>query len=180
MQGQHGGGHRAHASGDRRDGSHDGLHLVKGHVPMHGAVRADVDAHIYHHLARAHIVGPDQVQAAGGGDDDVGVLAEAAGVLLVCEDVTDGDGGLLLHQQQGGGQAHGGAFADHSDLLAFQGDIIVVEQFQAGGGGAGGKADVTLGEQAAHGGGGDGVDVFLRGQDAGHRLGVQMGRQGAE
>lgn len=52
MQGQHGGGHRAHASGDRRDGSHDGLHLVKGHVPMHGAVRADVDAHIYHHLAR--------------------------------------------------------------------------------------------------------------------------------
>lgn len=59
--GQHGGGHRAHASGDRRDGSHDGLHLVKGHVPCMAAVRAVVDAHIYHHLARAHIVGPDQV-----------------------------------------------------------------------------------------------------------------------
>ena len=68
-------------------------------------------------------------------------------------------------------------------LFPFGLGLVVVtgaELFQAGGGGAGGKADVTLGEQAAHGGGGDGVDVFLRGQDAGHRLGVQMGRQGAE
>ena len=84
---------------------------------MHGPVRSDVHPYIHHHLAWPDIAGPDQVQAPGGGDNDIRIQTEVPGILRISKDVAHGDGGVLLHQQQGGGQTHGGALADHGNLF---------------------------------------------------------------
>ena len=63
--------HRADTAGHGRDGLHDRLHLGEAGVAAEIAVRADVDAHVQHDLARADALRADHAGLTGSDDEDI-------------------------------------------------------------------------------------------------------------
>lgn len=128
--------HGADAAGDRGDGLDDRLNFGKAGVAAEVAVRADVDADIQHDLTGAHALRADHTGLTGGDDEDVGLAADLGQILAAA--VADGHGRVLGEQQQRDRLADDKAAADDDDALAFDGDVVVLEQRHAGRGGAGG------------------------------------------
>ncbi len=98
------------------------------------AVDADIDEGC---AGLDHLRG-DESGATDGGNEDVGLaryLSEVSGF-----GVADCDGGILVEQQHGGGLADDVAAADDDGVLAGDGNIAALEDFDDAGGRAGARA----------------------------------------
>ena len=140
--------------------------------------QSDVDADIQHDLTGAHALRADHTGLTGGDDEDVGLAADLGQVLAAA--VADGHGRMLGEQQQGNGLADDKAAADNDDALAFDGDVVVLEQRHAGRGGAGGITALGAGVHGGHGAVGDAVHVLFRVERRAGRLVIKVPRQRAE
>ena len=87
---------------------------------------------------------------------------------------------MLGEQQQRDRLADDKAAADDDDALAFDGDVVVLEQCHAGRGGAGGITALGAGVHGGHGAVGDAVHVLFRVERRARRLVIQVPRQRAE
>ena len=75
--------------------------------------------------------------------------------------MADGDGGILAHEHHGSGLAHHQAAADDNGILALAVDAVVVQDLHAGGGGAGGIAQVQALEHTGIGHMGHAVHILF-------------------
>ena len=140
--------------------------------------QSDVDADIQHDLTGAHALRADHTGLTGGDDEDVGLAADVGQILAAA--VADGHGRMLGEQQQRDRLADDKAAADDDDALAFDGDVVVLEQRHAGRGGAGGITALGAGVHGGHGAVGDAVHVLFRVERRARRLVIQVPRQRAE
>ena len=170
--------HGADAAGDRGDGLDDRLNFGKAGVAAEVAVRADVDADIQHDLTGAHAFCADHTGLTGGDDEDVGLAADLGQIFAAA--VADGHGRMLGEQQQRDRLADDKAAADDDDALAFDGDVVVLEQRHAGRSSAGGITALGAGVNSGHGTVGDAVHVLFRVERRAGRLVVQVLGQRAE
>lgn len=140
--------HRADAAGDGGDGAAFGGDFVESDVAdefvaFFGAGGFDaVDADINDDSAFLDVLGFEELRAADGGDDDVGLTGddtEVAGAAM-----GDGDGGIAArsfgHEKEGHGFAYDHAAADHDGVSTRRFDACVNEQALAAEGGAGDEA----------------------------------------
>ena len=87
--------------------------------------------------------------------------------------MADGDGGVLVEQQHGGGLAHDVAAADDDGVLAGDGNVAALENFDDAGGRAG-RESGAAGQQTARVHGMKAVHVFRGGDGVEEGLGVDL------
>ena len=170
--------HRADAAGHGRDGLHDRLHLGEAGVAAEIAVRADVDAHVQHDLARADALCADHAGLTGSDHENVRLTADGGQIFAAA--VADGHSRVLGEQQQGDRLADDEAAADHDHALALDGHVIMLEQRHAGRGGAGRIAAVGAGVDRGERAIGDAVHILSRVEGAAGGLVVEVLGQRAE
>ena len=103
-----------------------------------------MDAYVHDGLACPQAVCAHSRHLAHGHHHDVGLPAHFRQVLGA--GVAQGDGGVLPVQHHGGGLAHHKAAPYHNGTLAGKGNIIIFQNFHAGLRGAGGIAQIGVGE----------------------------------
>ena len=178
MAHQHGGGHGAHTARHGGDGFHHGLGLGKADVPAELAVIAHMDAHIHNGLALPQAVGSDEAALAHGHHDHISLFAEGGQVLGA--GVADRDRSVFAVQHHGGRLAHHKASAHHHGPLAGEGNIVILQNFQAGLGGAGRVAQRRVGKHAGQRAVRDAVNVLFRGQCRADGAVIELPGQRAE
>ena len=144
MAHQHRGGHGAHTARHGGDSIHDRLRLGKAHVTAQLALVVQMDAHIHHGLAGTQAVSTHGAHPAHGHHDHIRLLADLGQVLGA--GVADGHGGIFPVQHHGGGLAHYQAAAYHHGAFAGEGNIVVLQNLQAGLRGAGSITQIGVGE----------------------------------
>ena len=116
-------------------------------------------------------IGRDEAGAADGGDEDVGLAGDGAEVARL--GVADCDGRVLVQQEHGGGLAHNVTAADDDGVLAGDGNLAALEDFNHAGGRAG-RERGTAGLETAGVDGMKAVDILGRRDRVEEGLGVNL------
>ena len=140
----------------------DGLGPSALHISHQIAVLVHVDAHVQHHLAGGQTLGGHRSSLACRRHQQI--CPTALGGQVGGAGVADGDGGMTAQQQHGHRFANDQTAAHHHRPLALQLVAVVVQDFQAGLGGAGRVSRAAAGKYRRQGPGSDAVHVLGGGE----------------